>query len=103
MKERCSLVCDHHTKIIFSINFYLHTLKYFGFFFLDFIYLLLEERERNIDWLPLTCPQLGTWPAAQTCALTRNQTSHLLIRRLVLNPLSYTSQGFIKIFLKTNT
>ena len=32
-------------------------------FFKDFIYLFLErgegrekERERNIDWLPLTCP-----------------------------------------------
>ena len=29
-----------------------------------------EERERNINvWLPLACPLLGTWPAAQACAL----------------------------------
>ena len=25
-----------------------------------------RKRERNIDLLPLTCPQLGTWPAALT-------------------------------------
>ena len=34
-----------------------------------------EERERNIDQLPLTCPQPGTWPSTQACALTGNQTS----------------------------
>ena len=33
------------------------------------------ERERNISvWLLLTCPLLGTWPAALACALTGNQT-----------------------------
>ena len=53
-----------------------------------------KERERNINvWLPLVCPQLGTWPATQACALTGNQTGDLLVRRPVLNPLSYTSQG----------
>ena len=26
-----------------------------------------KDRERNIDWLPLACPQLGTEPATQTC------------------------------------
>ena len=49
-------------------------------FFKGFIYLLLDtgegsekERERNINvWLPLVCPPLGTWPAAQACALTGN-------------------------------
>ena len=57
-----------------------------SFLLLDFIYLFLErggrrkkEREmltceRNINWLSLTCPQLGTWPATQACALTGNQT-----------------------------
>ena len=29
--------------------------------------------KRNIDQLPLTCPQLGTWPTTQACPLTRNQ------------------------------
>ena len=40
-------------------------------------YLFLERREgrekeretsmceRDVDWLPLMCPQLGTWPATQ--------------------------------------
>ena len=72
------------------------------FFFKDFIYLLLErgekkekERERNINvwWLPLARPLTGTWPATQTCALTRNQTGDPLVHRPALNPLSHTSQG----------
>ena len=50
------------------------------FFVQDFIYLFLEkaegkekERKRNINvWLPLTHPQLGTWPTTQACALTGN-------------------------------
>ena len=70
-------------------------------FFLDFIYLFLErgdgrekERERNINvWLPLTRPLLGTWPAIQACALTRNRTGDPLVRKLTLNPLSHTSRG----------
>ena len=49
--------------------------------------------KRNIDQLPLAHPQLGTWPATQACALTGNQTSNLSVSRLVLNPLSHTSQG----------
>ena len=76
----------------------------FGFFalvfiFEDFIYLFLEreegkqkERERNINvWLPLMCPPLGTWPAAQACALTGNRTGDPLVCRPALNPLSYTN------------
>ena len=55
--------------------------------------------ERNIDWLPLARPQLGTWPTTQACALTENQTSDPLVHRPVLNPLSHTSQG-LKKFLK---
>ena len=51
------------------------------YFFKDFIYLLFLERgegrekkrERNINmWLPLMCPQLGTWPTTQACTLTGN-------------------------------
>ena len=49
--------------------------------------------ERYIDWLPLKRPQLGTCPATQACALTRNQTSNFLVCRPVLSPLSHTSQG----------
>ena len=53
-----------------------------------------KERERNINvCLPLTCPQLGTQPATQACALTGNGTSDPLVPRLALSPLSHTSQG----------
>ena len=43
------------------------------------LYFLLErgerrekEKERNISWLLLTCPQLGIMPPTQACALTGN-------------------------------
>ena len=74
---------------------------FFFFFFLRFLFTYLEsgegnekERKRNINvWLPLTCPQLGTWPATQACDPIWNQTSNPLVRRPAHNPLSYTSQG----------
>ena len=31
-----------------------------------------KEGERNIDWLPLACLHLGTWPETQTYALMGN-------------------------------
>ena len=77
-------------------------MKNVSFIFLkDFIYLFLgrreeeeKERERNINvWLPPTRPLLGTWPTTQAYALTGDRTSDPLVRRLVLNPLSHTSQG----------
>ena len=53
-----------------------------------------KERERNITvWLTLACPLLGTWSATQACALTGNRTGDPLICRLLLSPLSHTSQG----------
>ena len=54
--------------------------------------------QRNIHWLPLACPQLGTWAATQECALTGNQTGDLLVRRSALHPLSHTSQGCLILF-----
>ena len=70
------------------------------YFFKEFYLFIFRERggekewERNISvWLPLVCPLLGTWPAAQACVLTGNQTSDLLVHRLVLSPLSHTGQG----------
>ena len=65
-----------------------------------FLYLFLErwegkekKRERNINvWLPLTHPQLGTWPSTLACALTGNQTSDAVVCRPALNLLSHTSQ-----------
>ena len=60
-----------------------------------------RKRERNISvWLPLAHHQLGTWPTTQARALTGNQTSDPLVRRLVLNSLSHTSQGCIKFCIK---
>ena len=76
-------------------------------FFKISIYLFLQRRERwekgrktsmcekNINWLLLTCPQLGIWPTTQTCALTGNWTSDLWVCRLALSPLSHTRQGKI--------
>ena len=61
----------------------------------DFIYFLERgegkgERERNISvWLPLMCPQLGTWPETQACALTGNRTSDPLVCRPVLSQYLY--------------
>ena len=55
-----------------------------------------EEKERNIfvyDQLPLTHPQLGTWPATQANVLTGNRTSDLSVQRPVLSPLSHSIQG----------
>ena len=55
-----------------------------------------KTKERNINvWLPFTRPQLGTRPTTQTCTLTGNRTSNLLVQRPALNPLSHTSQGSI--------
>ena len=44
-------------------------------------------------WLPLMRPLLGTRPATQVCALTGNRTGDPLVCRLVLSPLSHSSQG----------
>ena len=39
-----------------------------------------KERERNTHvWLPLACPQPGTWPTTQACALTGNRTGDPLV------------------------
>ena len=43
----------------------------------------------------LVRPLLGTWPRTQACALTGNRTGDPLVHRLVLDPLSHTSQGYI--------
>ena len=54
-----------------------------------------EKGERNITvWLPLVYTRLGTWPAAQACALTGNQTRDPLVQRPALNLLRHTSQGY---------
>ena len=97
-------VCCHvyESSLLLSGSFCLCFCTFFivFFFFKDFIYLLSErgegrkkERGRNINvWLPLICPQLGTWPTTQTCVLTGNQTRDPLVHEPALNPLSHTSQ-----------
>ena len=58
-----------------------------------------KERKKNISMrLPLMCPLLGTWSTTQASALTGNRTCDPLVRRPVLNPLSYIRQGCIGIF-----
>ena len=39
-------------------------------------------------------PLLGTWPTTKACALIGNLTGDPLVLRLVLSPLSHTSQGY---------
>ena len=75
-----------------------------------FIYLFLErgegrekEREININlWLPLMCPQLGTWPITQACALIGNRTGDTLVHRSALNPLRHTIQGCFLYFVSSS-
>ena len=47
-------------------------------------------------------PYWGPGPETQACALTGNQTGDPLVLRLVLNPLSYTSQVFSLVFIPTH-
>ena len=49
--------------------------------------------QRNINRLPLACPQLRTWLVTQACALTRNRTCGLLVCRITANPLSHAGQS----------
>ena len=84
-----------HVCLVFTRRMYI-------FFFVRFYLFIFKERgragdmERNINvWLPLACPQLGTWPSTQACAVTGNWTYNSLVHRLALNPLNHISQGYI--------
>ena len=70
------------SSFLFSFYFLFNLINVF--IFKDFISLERGEgrgkgRERNTNRLPLAHSQLGTWPATQACALTRNQTGGLSI------------------------
>ena len=88
-----------------ELNIYIFVCLFIYFNVILFIYFQREgregkERERNINvWLPLTYSPLGTWPTTQACSLTGNQTCNSLIHRPVLNPLSHTSQGTIRVYM----
>ena len=79
-----------------------HAILSHSFFFFKILFIFLDrgegmekEREGNIHlWLPLAHPQPGIWPATHACTLPGNRTNDPLIRRLVLSPLSHTSQGY---------
>ena len=91
-------LCDPSKRFLLSETWFI-------FIFKDFIHLFLEgggegrKKERNINvWLPLVCPQSGTWPTAQACALDWESNQWPFGHRQTLNPLSHTSQGFFFIF-----
>ena len=80
----------HFTTFLLSVYLFLLPIK-------CFIYLFIfgqrrretEREERNISvLLPLMCPLLGTWPAAQACALTGTPASDPLVHRPAVNLLS---------------
>ena len=58
--------------------------------------------ERNILSVACHIPQLGTWPTTQARALTRNQTSDILVHSPAHNPLSHTSQSGFSIIKSCN-
>ena len=89
----CLVFCINASLIFQEINECIY------FFKILFIFFRERGRERERDgekhWLvaSCTCPQLGTWPTTQACALTGNQTGDLTVHRPMLNPLSHTTQG----------
>ena len=82
--------------------------EFFSVSFLRSYLLIFKERgregeregEKHQCVVASHAPSLGTWPTTQVCALTGNQASDLLVRRLVLNPLSHTSQGSFLFLIK---
>ena len=67
---------------------------FFFFFKILLIYFRGEGRETSMCGCFLCTPPTGdmAWPATQTCAPNENGTIDRLVCRLVLNPLSHTSQ-----------
>ena len=74
----------------------------YNVYFIIYLFIFERERERGEGRKRgretstsgyLSSPLMGTWPAAQACALTGNQTSDPFVHRLALNPLHHTSQG----------
>ena len=70
------------------------------FFFLSKLLFVYRDRGREAErgrglltGCLLHVPQPGTWPTAQACSLTWNQTGDLSLRRMTSNPLSLASQG----------
>ena len=90
---QCSVLCSHRVSRIEG-NFLFFFLKDFSYLFFDRGEWREKERGRNTNvWLPLMCPQLGTWLTTQAWSLTGNRTFNPSVRRPALSPLSHTSQG----------
>ena len=96
---------------LFHINKIWKGCSLFHSFFFKIIFIFRQggrrekERERNISvwkkhWLVAshTLPA-GDQPTTQARALTRNRISDLLVRRLVLNPLSHPSQDSLSFLI----
>ena len=58
------------------------------------------EGEKHQSVVASHVPPTGDLAHNQACALTGNRSSNHLVHRPVLNPLSYTSQGQIPIFVR---
>ena len=55
--------------------------------------------KENINQLPLSCPQLGTWAPTQARALTGNRTGGVLVPMTMPNPPRHSSQGCLSLTL----
>ena len=88
--------------------FFLHQICWI-FYFLRFYLFICRERgkegqregEKHQSVGAFHTLLLGTSPATQACTLTGNRTGNPLVRRLVLNPLSHTSQDAGSFFFTT--
>ena len=68
------------------------------YFFLEAGREVEREGERRQSICCLSHAQPWTWPTTQACPLPGNRTGNPLVHRLVLSPLSYTSQGYMTVF-----
>ena len=78
-----SEIFSHSVGCLFTLFIVAFDAQNFCFILCFKFYLFFQREEkrgrevlmcqRNIYWLPLTCPQVGTWPTAQACALTGEQ------------------------------
>ena len=90
MVEEIKSVENLNSINIFYLNFFLKIL---------FVYFRQSGREGEREGERHQCvvashaPSTGDLAATQACALTGNQTGEPLVCRLVLSPLSHTSQG----------
>ena len=85
--------------------FLLHGYFIYLFFKILLIFVQTEgkgrrKRRRDISvWLPLICPQLGTLPIVQACAVTGNGTDSPLVHRPVAQSTASHQPGLIS-FIK---